>query len=537
MPEDPNIDSNQSTSPQKRPTTYSNNTNPFRDINPPLQTINRPIINDSSRKRPLYMVSYVIKIMFLLLVICGILSLIYPFLKTAFRQSELIGGSVNGVTDAEVIRNNIRWHHFVTTNLSDVICPGDLWSGSFVQPTGPVPFNVLILHSSHNLHTHSTLFTGLFYNDYFNMTISGDYMTAEQGYLVMYYSSLNPNPNQIPMDPTSSVNNPAQFIGGGERALSSWRADAYVSIFNHTIIEFRGHMQPTTLFGPFQMQSDNVTLEYPFYDIFHHHHNQNSEEPYPMYTDDSLINKDQQNNNHAHDDEVYSLEGMGDFRGGSTRGVIQFRRGQREVVGVLIGISIPVLLVLFALLAIITNHFRKLCCSSDSSIAFQKFNNPWNFTAGSDSFTNGRFGGQLSASSSAYDTTYSYMTQSTSTGVLSGFGGGGLSRSCTLQDNFSALIAAETDLDDNLEVQLHPNKIQIRQNEHVQIMEMKPMRNTVAHCSASSSNHNSEENDVIELHNLPRMNTNDRLKVLFSDDVREIPCSPANTSYDIPLDE
>ena len=82
-------------------------------------------------------------------------------------------------------------------------------------------------------------------------------MTAEQGYLVMYYSSLNPNPNQIPMDPTSSVNNPAQFIGGGERALSSWRADAYVSIFNHTIIEFRGHMQPTTLFGPFQMQSDN----------------------------------------------------------------------------------------------------------------------------------------------------------------------------------------------------------------------------------------------------------------------------------------
>ena len=27
-----------------------------------------------------------------------------------------------------------------------------------------------------------------------------------------------------------------------------------------------------------------------------------------MYTDDSLINKDQQNNNHAHDDEVYSLE-------------------------------------------------------------------------------------------------------------------------------------------------------------------------------------------------------------------------------------
>ena len=52
--------------------------------------------------------------------------------------------------------------------------------------------------------------------------------------------------------------------------------------------------------------------------------------------------------------ELYPLEGMGHM--GPTR--IEFRRGQREIVGVLIGISIPVLLVLFALLAIITNHFR-----------------------------------------------------------------------------------------------------------------------------------------------------------------------------------
>ena len=138
MPEDPNIDSNQSTSPQKRPTTYSNNTNPFRDINPPLQTINRPIINDSSRKRPLYMVSYVIKIMFLLLVICGILSLIYPFLKTAFRQSELIGGSVNGVTDAEVIRNNIRWHHFVTSKYPRKFCMVTQINRKFIVSYGSI---------------------------------------------------------------------------------------------------------------------------------------------------------------------------------------------------------------------------------------------------------------------------------------------------------------------------------------------------------------------------------------------------------------
>ena len=52
-----------------------------------------------------------------------------------------------------------------------------------------------------------------------------------------------------------------------------------------------------------------------------------------------------------HSGDIYNLEGNPEEK-------VKFRRGQREMVGILIGISIPVLLVLFALLAIITNHFR-----------------------------------------------------------------------------------------------------------------------------------------------------------------------------------
>ena len=119
--------------------------------------------------------------------------------------------------------------------------------------------------------------------------------------------------------------------------------------------------------------------------------------------------------------------------------------------------------------------------------------------------------GQISASSSAYDTR-SYITQSTSTG-------GALSRSCTFQDP----LEAETDLDENIEVQVHPNKIQITQNESIRVIEMHDLKP----CSST----NQKPDDVIELHTLPRMNTSDRLKVLFSDDVREIPRTPVNQNH------
>ena len=80
----------------------------------------------------------------------------------------------------------------------------------------------------------------------------GDYMSAEQGYLVMYFSNVNSN-----SEPSSNPADVRQF----SLALTAWRADAYISIFNHSQIQFRGHMQPSSLFGPFSMHSENGILK------------------------------------------------------------------------------------------------------------------------------------------------------------------------------------------------------------------------------------------------------------------------------------
>ena len=86
---------------------------PFRESKMTLNGEMNPtiVVNDSSRKRPMYIISYIVKIMFLLLIICGILSLVYPFFKTAFKQSE-IRENIE-LDDSDLIRDNIRWHQFV----------------------------------------------------------------------------------------------------------------------------------------------------------------------------------------------------------------------------------------------------------------------------------------------------------------------------------------------------------------------------------------------------------------------------------------
>ena len=116
----------------------------------------------------------------------------------------------------------------------------------------------------------------------------------------------------------------------------------------------------------------------------------------------------------------------------------------------------------------------------------------------------------MSAASSAYDI-QSFITQSTSTY------GEAISRSCTLQD-------AQSILNDSAETNVDQTCSESKQGK------MEGKHESV--CGSSSiDNIASRDATSIELHQLPRMNTTDRLKVLFSDEVKEIPHSPSDDEF------